>query len=144
MSRFDERMREKIESELVSLNRWITALNRESWAEDLEMGGDNTPLSDEADTAEMSEEQEIRFEMLERLCAKAKRLDEALHRFPEGNYGVCTSCGKPIHTERLEALPEAAFCLTCQKQQEGAEQVAEARAGEMLGPALLFKHRIRG
>jgi RNA polymerase-binding protein DksA len=144
MSRFDERMREKIESELISLNRWIAALSHESWAEDVEMGGDNTPLSDEADSAEISEQQEIRFEMLERLVAKAKRLDEALHRFPEGIYGLCTSCGKPIHSERLEALPEAAFCLRCQKQQERAQQVAEARAAEMLGPALLFRHRIRG
>lgn len=144
MSRFDERMREKIESELISLNRWIAALNHEFWAEDLEMGGDNTPLSEEAETAEVSEEQEIRFEMLERLIAKAKRLEEALQRFPDGIYGICASCGKPIHTERLEAVPEAPFCLTCQKQQEKAEQLSKARAGEMLGPALLFKHKTQG
>ena len=139
MSRFDERMRDKIESELISVNRWIAALNHESFAEDLEMGGDNTPLSEEADTAEVSEEQEIRFEMLDRLSAKARRLDEALHRFPEGMYGICTCCGKPIHSERLEALPEAAFCLTCQNQQEKTEKFAEARSAEKFGLALLFK-----
>lgn len=144
MSRFDERMREKIESELISLYRWIAALSHESWAEGVEMGGDNTPLSEEADTAEVSEEQEIRFEILERLSTKAKRLDDALHRFSEGIYGICTCCGKPIHSERLEALPEAAFCLRCQNQQEKAEQVAETRAGTMRGPALLFKHKTQG
>jgi DnaK suppressor protein len=108
------------------------------------MGGDNTPLSEEADTAEVSEAQEIRFEMLERLVAKARRLDDALHRISEGIYGICTCCGKPIQSERLEALPEAAFCLACQKRQEKAEQFAEAREGEMLRPALSLKHSFRG
>ena len=35
----------------------------------------------------------------------------ALERVEDGTYGVCTTCGKPIATERLEAVPYAARCV---------------------------------
>jgi RNA polymerase-binding protein DksA len=38
-------------------------------------------------------------------------IDAALARIEEGTYGLCTSCGKPIGRERLEALPYATLCI---------------------------------
>lgn len=35
----------------------------------------------------------------------------ALGRIEDGTYGVCATCGKPIATERLEAVPYAARCV---------------------------------
>jgi DnaK suppressor protein len=35
----------------------------------------------------------------------------ALERIEEGTYGLCVTCGKPIATERLEAVPWAARCI---------------------------------
>ncbi|HET7726272.1 MAG TPA: TraR/DksA C4-type zinc finger protein [Candidatus Limnocylindrales bacterium] len=43
-------------------------------------------------------------------------IDAALARIENGTYGACTSCGKPIAPERLEALPWAALCIDCQRQ----------------------------
>jgi DnaK suppressor protein len=43
-------------------------------------------------------------------------IDAALARLDAGAYGTCTSCGKPIALERLEALPSAALCIDCQRQ----------------------------
>jgi RNA polymerase-binding transcription factor len=37
----------------------------------------------------------------------------ALAKLAEGSYGRCDGCGRPIGTERLEALPWAAECLSC-------------------------------
>lgn len=42
-------------------------------------------------------------------------VDAALARLDSGAYGSCTSCGKPIAKERLEALPWAAHCIDCQR-----------------------------
>jgi RNA polymerase-binding protein DksA len=42
-------------------------------------------------------------------------VDAALARLDAGTYGRCTSCGKDIAAERLEALPWAAFCIDCQR-----------------------------
>ena len=35
----------------------------------------------------------------------------ALERIEEGTYGLCVTCGKPITSQRLEALPYAARCI---------------------------------
>jgi len=42
-------------------------------------------------------------------------IDAALARIEHGTYGACTSCGRPIADERLEALPWAALCIDCQR-----------------------------
>jgi RNA polymerase-binding protein DksA len=42
-------------------------------------------------------------------------IDEALERLDAGTYGACTSCGKPIGAERLEALPWTATCIDCSR-----------------------------
>jgi RNA polymerase-binding protein DksA len=38
-------------------------------------------------------------------------IEAALGRIEKGTYGVCVTCGKPIATERLEAVPYAARCV---------------------------------
>ena len=49
---------------------------------------------------------------------KVEKIDEALEKLNEGTYGICESCGDPIHAERLEALPYATRCITCQREDE--------------------------
>jgi DnaK suppressor protein len=46
-------------------------------------------------------------------------LDEALKRLEMGTYGICEGCGKHIDMQRLRLVPFTAYCLECQKQQEG-------------------------
>ena len=46
-------------------------------------------------------------------------IESALARIEAGTYGTCTSCGRPIAEERLEARPYATLCIDCQRQQEG-------------------------
>jgi len=47
-----------------------------------------------------------------------KKIDLALQRLNEGNYGVCADCGQAIHIERLKAIPFALFCKECQEEKE--------------------------
>jgi RNA polymerase-binding protein DksA len=42
-------------------------------------------------------------------------VDAALVRLDAGTYGRCTSCGREVGAERLEALPWAAHCIDCQR-----------------------------
>jgi DnaK suppressor protein len=37
----------------------------------------------------------------------------ALQRLQTGNYGICTSCGGDISSERLQARPASAECVEC-------------------------------
>lgn len=55
------------------------------------------------------------------------QVNAALERLDQGTYGRCQQCGRPISTERLEALPYAERCRTCQEQMEQEATVVEAR-----------------
>ncbi|MDZ7686303.1 MAG: TraR/DksA family transcriptional regulator [Gammaproteobacteria bacterium] len=45
-------------------------------------------------------------------------IDDALERIGEGDYGLCTECGKPINDNRLKAIPYAAWCIECASAKE--------------------------
>jgi DnaK suppressor protein len=47
------------------------------------------------------------------------QLEEAQRRLEMGTYGRCEGCGEPISMKRLELVPCTAYCVNCQKQQEG-------------------------
>ena len=40
-------------------------------------------------------------------------VEEALAKFDAGTYGKCEGCGQPIAPARLEAKPDARFCIEC-------------------------------
>jgi len=44
---------------------------------------------------------------------KIKDIVAALSRLDDGTYSICTSCGKPIEPDRLNAYPEVGTCITC-------------------------------
>ncbi len=48
-------------------------------------------------------------------------IDDALRRIEEGRYGRCESCGGPLGLQRIRAIPEARFCLSCSGHREVAE-----------------------
>jgi RNA polymerase-binding transcription factor DksA len=49
---------------------------------------------------------------------KRRRVENALHRLIDGTYGTCLSCGNEIGTKRLNILPYAELCLSCQQRKE--------------------------
>ena len=51
--------------------------------------------------------------LLERARAELAALDAAAERLAAGTYGTCTRCGRPIATERLDALPAVTTCIRC-------------------------------
>lgn len=48
----------------------------------------------------------------------------ALQRIEDGSYGSCERCGEAISEKRLEALPFARYCITCQRVVEEEERTA--------------------
>jgi DnaK suppressor protein len=47
--------------------------------------------------------------------ADIQRIDAALKRLEDGDYGYCVDCGEEIAEKRLEVDPAAAFCIRCAK-----------------------------
>ena len=47
-----------------------------------------------------------------------QKIEDALERIAEGEYGQCSSCEEAIGLKRLEAVPWARLCIKCQELQE--------------------------
>jgi DnaK suppressor protein len=72
--------------------------------------------SDEGDLSQQHHEEWI---FLNRNTLDMKLLREiadALHRIDTDTYGICPECDEPISTKRLDAVPWARYCVTCQEQ----------------------------
>jgi DnaK suppressor protein len=72
--------------------------------------------SDEGDLSQQSHEEWI---FLNRNTIDIKLLREisgALHRMDNDQYGICLECEEPISAKRLDAVPWARYCVTCQER----------------------------
>src|SRR5262249_8115172 len=79
--------------------------------------------SDEGDLSQQHHEEWI---FLNRNTIDMKLLREisgALHRIEQETYGICAECEEPISAKRLDAVPWARYCITCQ------EEIAQRIAG---------------
>ena len=74
-----------------------------------------------ADLASDATALEDNFVQIETLGDEARRVKAALARLDADSYGLCAECGEPISPERLQALPYAELCITCQKAQESGQ-----------------------
>ena len=71
--------------------------------------------SDEGDLSQQHHEEWI---FLNRNTIDIKLLREvlaALRRIDQDGYGICLECAEPISPKRLEAVPWARHCVTCQE-----------------------------
>ena len=59
-----------------------------------------------------------------------REISGAMLRIDQGTYGVCPECGEPISFKRLEAVPWARYCVTCQDLVRRRAEAGET-AGEL-------------
>lgn len=71
-----------------------------------------------ADQATELFEREKNMTLVRTLQESLQAVNDALHKFDTGTYGLCEECGKPIPEKRLRALPEATHCIECQSKLE--------------------------
>jgi RNA polymerase-binding transcription factor DksA len=48
-------------------------------------------------------------------------IESALRRIEEGRYGSCQACGGPMGMQRIRAIPEARYCMSCSGERGPAE-----------------------
>ena len=73
---------------------------------------ENTP--DALDEVQNAAEREFAIRQLEQQSGRFRDVKAALQRIEEGTYGACLHCESDISLKRLNAVPWAAYCLTCQ------------------------------
>jgi len=73
---------------------------------------------DVVDAALDSVQDEISSQLAEVESRELARIENALQRMRDGQYGVCEECGCNIPMARLNALPYATMCIKCQREAE--------------------------
>jgi DnaK suppressor protein len=72
-----------------------------------------------AETASATLGREIDYTLGDNAEQVIAEIDAALKRIEDGTYGTCTSCGREIPVERLDANPWASLCIDCKRRAEG-------------------------
>ncbi len=107
-------LRARLEKERRSLIGDIDTLNIENQTQPDDYGVGNHLADDASDVVSRDLNLALRSNSRDLLT----QVEAALRRLDEGTYGVCARCGNPINPERLEALPYATYCITCQSEIE--------------------------
>jgi DnaK suppressor protein len=59
------------------------------------------------------------------------KINHALERMDDGEYGYCEQCEEPINEKRLKARPVTTLCIDCKEDQEREEARQKVRPGLM-------------
>ncbi len=78
---------------------------------------------DLADRASSETDRSLELRTRDRQRKVISKIDEALRRIDERNYGFCEETGEPIGLARLEARPIATLGLEAQERHERRERV---------------------
>jgi len=87
-----------------------------------DMGLDRNEMADENDLA--SSEYLLSFELRLRDREKylLRKIEDALERMDDGEYGICEVCEEDIAVGRLKARPVTTMCIRCKEEQERKEK----------------------
>jgi DnaK suppressor protein len=103
-----EAVRESLTARRAELLRMIAATE-----------GDRKPVDlDQTTVGRLSrmgamQQQAMAMETERRRVAELQRIEAALRRIDEGEYGYCVSCGEEIAPKRLELDPTTPTCINC-------------------------------
>ena len=85
-------------------------------------------VGDEAERATRETENSLELRTRDRYRKLINKIDKALIRLDEGEYGYCEETGEIIGLDRLEARPIATLCLDAQERWEMRQrQLGDAR-----------------
>ena len=83
---------------------------------------DQNEMPDEMDLASTEYMQSFTFRLRGRERFFLQKIEKALKKIAEGEFGVCEDCEEPIGVKRLEARPETELCIRCKEDEERAER----------------------
>ncbi|EXJ09302.1 MULTISPECIES: RNA polymerase-binding protein DksA [Nitrincola] len=81
-----------------------------------------TNFADPTDRASQEEEFSLELRTRDRERKLIRKIDEALERLEDDDYGYCEACGVDIGIRRLEARPTATLCIDCKTLAEIKEK----------------------
>ena len=115
-----ERQREWFKKKLVEMKREILDESRET-VEQMQESAVNIP--DLVDRASAEADRALELRTRDRQRKLISKIDSAIRRIEEGEYGYCEETGEPISLKRLIARPTATLSIEAQERHERREKV---------------------
>ena len=109
---------------LRKLKDWKEAIVEESRATMAQLQVDSMREPDIADRASSETDWGIELRTRDRQRKLIAKIDSAIRRLYQGEYGYCEVTGDPISLARLEARPIATMTLEAQERHERIEKVS--------------------
>jgi DnaK suppressor protein len=109
---------------LAKLKGWKEAIVNESRATMAQLQVDSLREPDVADRASSETDWSIELRTRDRQRKLIAKIDAAVRRLYEGEYGYCEVTGEPISLARLEARPIATMTLDAHEKHERIERVS--------------------
>jgi DnaK suppressor protein len=100
-------------------------------------GGKVNEVLDAVESSEADIQDDIEFALIQMKSETLNKINDALARLEQGDYGNCFDCGEEIAEKRLRALPFAVRCKDCEEAREVAEQ-RERQLAARRGTSSLF------
>lgn len=85
--------------------------------------GSTRKLADAADRASEETDRALELRTRDRQRKLIVKIEAALRRIEEGEYGYCEVTGEPISLKRLAARPVATMTLAAQEEHERSEKI---------------------
>lgn len=115
-----KKFRQRLEKERESLVSEISRLEKDClYKSQREASGDLSGYS--FHMADMGTDNFTRDLNLELATVEQKILyevEKAMERLEEGSFGVCQQCKKKINQQRLDAIPYARMCMSCEEEKK--------------------------
>ena len=111
--KFISEQKEKLVKEKEKTHKQIIELKREDPFSDPDHASDNAAVDTDVREQVGHDTIEAQIKDLERRVAE---IDVALKKLFKKQYGKCERCGKAIPQARLKLIPEAAYCIDCEKK----------------------------
>ena len=98
-----------------------TLKKSEETIEDMTESGE--VYADPADRATAESDRAFTLRLRDRERKLVKKIQKAVDRIDDGDYGICQDCGDDISVARLKARPMTTLCINCKSKQEEDEAV---------------------
>jgi len=113
---------EKLEFFRKLLMERLQALLEDAGATIGDLTDDKERLADDIDLASMESNRDFQLRIRDRERTLIHKIQQALQRIEDGEYGVCQHCGEEISERRLIARPVATHCIDCKTEAEQLER----------------------
>lgn len=79
---------------------------------------------DEVETSALDYLRSLSLRISDRESKLIQKIQQALNRIDDEDFGICDLCGKEIAMARLRARPVTTLCIACKTKQESFEKAS--------------------